>query len=214
MYYLKMFLFLFYSVFFPKLVNSLSISTNLTLKVLFKKKLKIRFLLFNKGNLIKKLRNIQEMYETNYTYMTTDRLKVLNKEISKVIKLDLRKYKYERITQTVEEHKTMKVLRWNLGNWKIKITKRRKKNRNVTSDNNNEIILILTCLCSLHSLQCGSYSKSSCDSDTTNVDWTAKHRAQLIKSFLWRNLKASSKPCLHMFAKISGFGGNNILTIL
>lgn len=73
---------------------------------------------------------------------------------------------------------------------------------------------ILTCLWSTHSWHCGSYSKFSSFSETVNVECTARHLVQLMRLFLCKNLRASSNPCLHIFDKISGFGGNKILANL
>lgn len=65
--------------------------------------------------------------------------------------------------------------------------------------------------CCWHSIHSGSKScASGIASCTTNVDWTAKHRVQLIKLLRCKNCSASSKPCWHIFDRTSGFGGNKM----
>lgn len=71
--------------------------------------------------------------------MVHDRISVLNKEISKDIKWNLKNRKYERITITIGENKIMKVIRGKLGNWKILITKFQEQQRDTTS-NREEIV--------------------------------------------------------------------------
>lgn len=82
---------------------------------------------------------------------------------------------------------------------------------NIFQNFNWKIVEILTWRCCWHSVHSGSNScASGIASWTTNVDWTAKQRVQLIKLFRWRNWSASSKPCWHIFDKTSGFGGNKM----
>lgn len=56
---------------------------------------------------------------------------------------------------------------------------------------------VITFRCCWHSVHSGSYSScaSGIASCTTNVDCTARQRVQLIKLFLCKNWRASSKPC-------------------
>lgn len=68
-----------------------------------------------------------------------------------------------------------------------------------------------TLRCCWHSVHSGSNSwVSGAASCTTKVDWTAKHRVQLIRLFRCRNCSASSKPCWHIFDSTSGFGGKRM----
>lgn len=59
--------------------------------------------------------------------------------MSKAIRRDIRKYKNEKITQTIEENKSMKTRRKKLSNGKKEIHKLRDKSLRITS-NREEIL--------------------------------------------------------------------------
>ncbi|XP_044760798.1 craniofacial development protein 2-like [Coccinella septempunctata] len=63
-----------------------------------------------------------------------DEINRLNKEVAKAIRKDLRKYKEEKIVETIEENKSMKVMRRKLASGKRGIVKRKDKDGNITSN--------------------------------------------------------------------------------
>ncbi|XP_044759008.1 craniofacial development protein 2-like [Coccinella septempunctata] len=70
---------------------------------------------------------------------TDEEIKAMNKQISKAIIKDIRRYKKEKIEETIENNKSMKVLRRKLRNGKGEMNKLRNKQGNITT-NRNEIL--------------------------------------------------------------------------
>ena len=69
-------------------------------------------------------------------------IKDLNKEISKAIRKDIRKFKGRKITQTIEQNKSMKVMRRNFGNGKKEIFRLKNKSGDIISDRKSLILLV------------------------------------------------------------------------
>uniref|UniRef100_A0A6P7GXA6 Uncharacterized protein LOC114347914 n=1 Tax=Diabrotica virgifera virgifera TaxID=50390 RepID=A0A6P7GXA6_DIAVI len=75
---------------------------------------------------------------------TTDEeeLRKINKEVSKAIRKDLRKFKNEKVQRTIEENKSLQVLRRRLNNGKCEIHKLKNK-EGVPTSNREELLHIV-----------------------------------------------------------------------
>ncbi|KAF2881647.1 hypothetical protein ILUMI_24504 [Ignelater luminosus] len=79
--------------------------------------------------LMKERRNMKEKYDTNQT-----QLQNINKEISKTIRTDVKKYNTKEMKRVIEENKGMKVLRKTMSEGQKNINRLTKRNCQLTTE--------------------------------------------------------------------------------
>ncbi|CAG9828320.1 unnamed protein product, partial [Diabrotica balteata] len=88
---------------------------------------------------------------------SNDDINRMNKEVSREIRKDLRKYKDEKIIKTIEENKSMKIMRRKLTNGNKQIVKLKDRNGNITSNREHLLQIVESFYETLYSNQSTLY---------------------------------------------------------